>query len=415
MEKIKVALLLSGFESFGDFHIVESLKEYLPDERFELKTFAIDTQNPGKTVKELQDYRPLFTVDFNTKGIIWGEKENEKKPFQDILGTVHLTIFTEDPIFHAPNLLNLRGSTNTVFLITDLRYGEFLASLGMPNIFYFTPCVNLRLIPKKVEKDINVVFVGDLIDPGLVVESWKQTMDNAVRDFAVEVGEFCFRNPEITPIYATDYLLPLMNPQFQEAFNKFRQENPQGYFAWLAQVEVYTSVRRNAFILGFLEGTEITIVGRVEGALPEGFTVADIKTLEDKLSYINRAKLALSTFPTFVPSGIGFTPLEIAACETAPMLNFRSTLPGFLKPQEEVIVYNPLDRMDIEEKLLFYLDNDEDRRIIAENAYKAVKERFTCEDRVKFFKELMENIYQQIVQQKNAEAQGNENLPPAVN
>jgi len=125
--------------------------------------------------------------------------------------------------------------------------------------------------------------------------------------------------------------------------------------------------------------------------------------------------LALSTFPAFVPSGIGFTPLEIAACETAPMLNFRSTLPGFLKPQEEVIVYNPLDRMDIEEKLLFYLDSDEDRRIIAENAYKAVKERFTCEDRVKFFKELMENIYQQIVQQKNAEAQGNENLPPAVN
>ena len=77
MEKIKVALLLSGLENFGDFHIIESLKEHLPDGDIELKVFSIDTQNPAKTVKELEDYRPHFTMDFNTKGIS-GAKRREK-------------------------------------------------------------------------------------------------------------------------------------------------------------------------------------------------------------------------------------------------------------------------------------------------------------------------------------------------
>jgi len=413
MEKIRVALILSGFESFGDFHIIESLKEYLPDERFELKTFSVDPQNPAKTVKEIEEYRPLFTMDFNTKGTIWGEKDNEKRPLQDILGTLHFTIFTEDPLFFGDNVLNLRKSTNTVFLITDLRYGQFLGSLGFPNIYYFTPCANLRLIPKVEEKDINLTFVGDAVDPNFIVEAWSQQMDPAIRDFGIEVGEFCFRNPEIAPLFAVDYILPLMNPQFQETFNKFRQDNPNLYFAWLAQVSLYTTARRNWFILSFLEGTELTIVGNVQGNLPEGFTVAEINTFEDRLNYIGRSKLALTTFPAFVPSGIGFTPIEVAASETALMINFRSTLPSFFKPQEEVIVFNPLDRMDIEEKLLFYLENEEDRKLIAEKAYKAVQEKFTCQDRVQFFKDLMKGAYEQIIQQ--LQAQQNNQEPPKEN
>jgi hypothetical protein len=408
MEKIKVGLLLSGFENFSDFHIIESIKEYLPDDRFELKVFSIDTQNVSKTVQELDEYKPLFTIDFNTKGIIWGQKDNERKPLQDIAGIVHLTIFTEDPAVHVENLFSLRGSTNTVFLITDLIHGQLLASLGLPNIYYFTPCVNMRLIPPKGEKDLGVVFVGDAIDPAFIVESWSQNMDNAVRDFAVEVGEFCFRNPEIPPMVAVEYLLPLMNPQFQESFNKFRQENPKAFFTWLVQVGLYTNSRRNWFILGFLEGMDLTVVGNVEGTLPEGFQVADVKTLEDKLSYINRAKIGLTSFPTFVPSGIGFTPIEIAACETAPMINFRHTLPSFFKPSEEIIAYNPLDRLDIEEKLLFYLENESDRKLIAEKAFKAVQEKFTCEDRIQFFKDLMKGIYEQIVRQMQSQQNNNQ-------
>jgi hypothetical protein len=395
MEKIRVALLLSGFEDLNDQHIVESLKEHISDERFELKVFNIDVQNPGKTVQELHDFKPLFTFDFNTKGIIWGEKDNKKTPFHEIVGIVHFTIFTEDPIFHMENLFNLRGSQNTVYMITDLRYGQTLASLGTQNIFYFTPCVNLRLFPRVEEKDINFAFVGNVVDPNLLIESWKQNMDRAVLDFAVEVGEFSFRNPEMYPPFVVDYLLPLMNPQFQEAFNKFRNENPKGYFAWLAQVMLYTTFRRNAFLIGFLEGTETTVIGRVEGNLPEDFDVKTPVSLGEKLQLLGRVKLGMTAYPAFVPSGLGFTPVEMAAAEVATMVNFRSTLPGFFKPNEEIIAYNPLDRMDIEEKLLFYLENEEDRRILAENAFKTVKEKYTCKNRVEFFKELMNSIIEQ--------------------
>ena len=411
MEKIKVALLLSGFEGFGDKHLIEGLKEFFTDENLELKVIHIDLQNVERTVKEIEEYKPHFSLDFNTKGIIWGEKENQKYPLHTLLGIVHLTIFTEDPILHASNILQLHSNPNIVFLITDLRYGEFLTSLGFQNIYYFTPCVNFRLIPPKENKEISISFVGNVIDPNFLIETWNQSMDSPIRDFGIEVGEFCFRNPEITPIYAVEYILPLMNPQFQERFNEFRKNNPVGYFLWLSQVSLYSSARRNWFILNFLEGTDITIIGNVEGNLPEDFKIVNISSFEDRISLINRSKLALTAFPTFVPSGIGFTPLEIAACETALMINYRHTLSSFFKPNEEVITYNPLDRMDIEEKILFYLENEEDRLLIAQKGFKTVQEKFTCNDRIEFIKTLIKEIYKELSLKRNKNNSEENTLP----
>jgi len=426
MEKIRVALILTGFEELADFHLIESLKEHLSSApNFEFKVIEINHKEIQKTVEEIQQYRPIFTIEFNTKGVIWGQNNQEKKTLHDIMGFVNISIMTQDPIINAPNILELKrtNTINSLFVITDLRYGEFLARLGFQNIFFIAPCANENLAPKEEkEKDINVLFIGDAIDPNELIKKWSNAMDPVLKDFLVEVGEFCFRNPEITPLYAVDYLLSLMNPQFQEAFNKMRNEQPQAYYQFLFQTGIYTNLRRNWFILNYLEGIEgLVIAGITEGNLPEGFQVAQITNIKEKLEYIKRAKLVLTTFPTFVPSSIGFTPLEAAMLKTPTMINYRHTLPSFFKPNEEIIAFNPLDRLDIEEKLLFYLENEKDREIIGENAYKAFDQKFRCNDRIEFLKNLMIDIYNKAKNSPPPQPSSQQSLnnpgrrPPSVN
>jgi len=89
---------------------------------------------------------------------------------------------------------------------------------------------------------------------------------------------------------------------------------------------------------------------------------------------------------------VGFSPLEVACMGCALMVDYRATLPGFFVPEEEVITYLPLDRAEIEEKVLFYLDNPEKALEIGARARQKVFERYTFEDRADFLYELFSNI-----------------------
>ncbi|MCS7083534.1 MAG: glycosyltransferase, partial [Aquificaceae bacterium] len=113
------------------------------------------------------------------------------------------------------------------------------------------------------------------------------------------------------------------------------------------------------------------------------------------LEVLSKTQLCMISFPHAVPTGIGFTPLEVAYLGCAPMIDFRMTLPGFLNPGEEVITYLPLDRADIEEKLSFYLENPQEIERIGKNASNRVKTSFTPSDRAEFLAKVINDIYSQ--------------------
>jgi len=240
-----------------------------------------------------------------------------------------------------------------------------------------------------------------VIDPQLVANQVVSNLKESFVPFFFEVGDFLFRNPEVHVLVASEYILSLFNQSIQEEIEAWRRENPQDYIRLLNDISVYATMQKRWYLLSFLEGINVKVIGEVQGELKEGQEVIPVESYEDYLSAIGRSYITILSFPYNVPSGIGFSPLEVAYMGSAPFIDYRMTLPGFLSPAEECITYMPLDRADIEEKLLYYLENLEEAKEIGATAREKVLQRYTYQDRGDFLLDL----FHQIVEQAQKESQ----------
>ncbi len=402
---MKVAFLKVG-ELQGSLKHLSALFDYLKGLGVELKEIPLDPQNVQKAVEEIHQFRPFFTLDVNATGIIIGEQDGKKLPIYDIFGFVHLSLFTEDPLLHFPNIYGVESHRNLVSIVTDIKYVDSLKFMGVDNISYVTPFLNFSVFPQPPEeKDIEVAFLGPVIDPQIVLNAVSQNLPENIMPLFIETGEFMFRNPEVNALTAFHYVLSLFNPQFQQEFMDWRQKNAEAFLRMLNDASIYATMRKRWYIVNFLEGINLKIVGEFQGELREDHEHIKVNSYEELLEIYGRTRLTILSFPHTVPTGIGFTPLEVSAMGSAPMIDFRGTLPGFLKPEEEVISYNPLDRADIEEKVLYYLDNPQETEALAQRARNAVVDRFRVDDRAEFIHNLMKDIVAKAQQEASQESE----------
>ena len=395
---MRLAFLKVG-EPQGSLKHVKVLIDYLKERGVEFKEIELDPGNVQKTVEELQEFRPAFTMDLNATGIIVGEQEGKKTPLYDIFGFVHFSFFTEDPLLHFPNLFGLQHR-NLIALVTDIKYADSLRMLGVENISYLTPFLDFSVFPQAPEeRDIDIAFLGPVIDPQIIVNSVQKSLPENIFPLFIETGEYMFRNPEVNAVTALNYVLGLFNPQVQQEFSDWRQKNEEAFLRLLNDTAIYATMRKRWYLVNFLDGINLKIVGEFQGELKEDHENIKVNSYEELLDIYGRSYITVMSFPHTVPSGIGFTPLEVSAMGSAPMIDYRGTLPGFLTPGEEVIPYMPLDRADIEEKVLYYLDNLEEAKEIGEKAKNAVIERYRVDDRGEFLFNMMKDIVSQAQQQ----------------
>ncbi len=394
---MRLAFLKVG-EPQGSLKHVKVLIDYLKERGVEFKEIELDPGNVQKTVEELQEFRPAFTMDLNATGIIVGEQEGKKTPLYDIFGFVHFSFFTEDPLLHFPNLFGLQHR-NLIALVTDIKYADSLRMLGVENISYLTPFLDFSVFPQAPEeRDIDIAFLGPVIDPQIIVNSVQKSLPENIFPLFIETGEYMFRNPEVNAVTALNYVLGLFNPQVQQEFSDWRQKNEEAFLRLLNDTAIYATMRKRWYLVNFLDGINLKIVGEFQGELKEDHENIKVNSYEELLDIYGKSYITVMSFPHTVPSGIGFTPLEVSAMGSAPMIDYRGTLPGFLTPGEEVIPYMPLDRADIEEKVLYYLDNLEEAKEIGEKARNAVIERYRVDDRGEFLYNMMKDIVSQAQQ-----------------
>lgn len=408
MDSIRLAFLKLA-ELEGTPRHVKALLRYLQDKGVEVKEFVLNRENVQETVNQLSDFKPLFTMDINGTGIIFADQEGKKVPFYDLFGVVHMSFFMEDPLLHFPQLLDAAGSQNFLALITDLRYIETLRMFGFQNISYMTPFLDFSQIPEpSKERDIEMAFTGPVIDPQIIVNAARQNLSEEFFPYFLETGEFLFRNPEVNILYASEYVLSLFNPEFQQKFNEWRQKEREAYLRLLNDIGIYATARKRWYVVSFLDGINLKIIGEFQGELKEDHEVINIKNHEELLEVLGRTYLTITSFPHTVPSGIGFLPLEIGAMGSAPMLDFRGTLPAYFDLEKEAITYMPLDRADIEEKLLYFMDNIGEAEEIGKAARDRVVNNFRVDDRGEFLFRMMNDIIKQAQEQQQTQEQPQE-------
>jgi glycosyltransferase involved in cell wall biosynthesis len=378
-------------------HYVERMAQKLNDFGMELVFYDLDYNNIDAYVNFLQDQRPFFVIDVNGSALVYGESEGNRVSLCDAFGFLHISVFTEDPMLYYPVLLNGRGARNFIQMITDMKHADFLRTLGYQNVYFLAPFVSDDLLQRPIpnEKQIKLLFPGPIVDPNIIIQESAKVFPEEVMPVFVEVGEFMRRNPEVDAIFAVEYMLTFFNYDIQEKFLKWRNESPEAYISFLVNVGLYNTARKRLFVISFLEGIDIKILGDAQVPLKEGQEVITAQSQEDVLDIYANSMLTFLSFPSIVPSGIGFTPIEVISQNSCAFIDYRASLPGFFIPDQEIVAYTPLDRLEIEEKLLFFLDNEDQAMEIASNGRSKVAQSFTQNERAKFIADIINQIHQQ--------------------
>ncbi len=393
-------------KGFND-EIIDSLSKSISARNFEVKVIEPKPENIQDVVNEIFEFKPLFTFDINLDGVIFAEDEQKnKKPLFDIIGNIHVSWFLEDPMLHFLKLKSVISSNQLLFLNIDIEHSQWLAQMGK-NVAFLAPGINPSRVPPPMEKEFDVAFVGPVVEPVIYEEFWKDKLDEGLYTYAVELGRLIYRNPDMPIRYASGHLLSQFSPDFQEAIVKLQQERDEDFIKLLAEIGGYAMNLRRWHILESIDDIEINVLGEVRGETKENIVVyEDITTLKDITSFLAKTKVSLLSQPPFIPTGIGLTSFYSIASGALTFLEERLSVKSFFTVDEEVVTYHPMDSVEIEGKIMYYLeDAPSEREEIARKGRDKVFKHHTLYQRG----EILGNILEDIIKQASQEQNQNEN------
>jgi spore maturation protein CgeB len=382
--------------------ILEGLAKSLSARNFEVKIIELTAENVQDVINQIIEYKPLFTFDLNLDGMIYAEREGQQQPFCDILGNIHISWFIDDPMIHFTKLKPVLQSNQILYATIDIDHTQWLRSAGK-NVAFIPPGVNPSKIPPLKEKEFEIAFVGPVTDPNIIESQWQERFDPNLLGFAVELGRMIYRNPDMPIRFAAGYLISQLNPDFQAALIQFQQENETDFMALLTEIGLYAMYLRRWSIIDSIENYEVNVLGPVIGEPKENVVIyEDVVSQKDIIDFLSRSKITLLSQPPFIPSGLGFTVFDSVASGSLTFVEDRLSSKSFFIPEKEIITYHPIDFIEIEGKVAYYLEEaEEEMKEIA----KAGRERALKEHTIYQRGEILANIMEDIIKQSLQEEQ----------
>ena len=381
--------------------ILEGLAKSLSARNFEVKIIELTAENVQDVINQIIEYKPLFTFDLNLDGMIYAEREGQQQPFCDILGNIHISWFIDDPMIHFTKLKPVLQSNQILYATIDIEHTQWLRSAGK-NVAFIPPGVNPSKIPPLKEKEFEIAFVGPVTDPNIIESQWQERFDPNLLGFAVELGRMIYRNPDMPIRFAVGYLISQLNPDFQAALIQFQQENETDFMALLTEIGLYAMYLRRWSIIDSIENYEVNVLGPVIGEPKENVVVyEDVVSQKDIIDFLSRSKIALLSQPPFIPSGLGFTVFDSVASGSLTFVEDRLSSKSFFTPEKEIITYHPIDFIEIEGKVAYYLEEaqEEMKEIARAGRERALKEH-TIYQRGEILASIMEDIIKQSLQEE---------------
>ncbi|WP_028950239.1 glycosyltransferase [Sulfurihydrogenibium subterraneum] len=386
--------------------IIDGLAKSVSARNFEVKIIDLTAENVQDVINQIIEYKPLFTVDLNLDGMIYAEREGQQQPFCDLLGNIHITWFIDDPMIHFTKLKPVLQSNQILYATIDIEHAQWLRSAGK-NVAFIPPGVNPSKIPPMKEKEFEVAFVGPITDPSIIESQWQERFDPNLFGFSVELGRLIYRNPDMPIRFASGYLISQLNPDFQAALYQFQQENEADFMALLTEIGLYAMYLRRWSILDSIENYEVNVLGPVIGEPKENVVVhEDIVSQKDVIEFLSKTKISLLSQPPFIPTGLGFTVFDSVASGTLTFVEERLSSKSFFVPEKEIITYHPIDFIEIEGKVAYYLEEAPDE--MAEIS-KAGREKALKDHTIYQRGEMLANIMEDIIKQSLQEEQKSEN------
>ncbi len=374
--------------------LIKGLSKSLSARGFEFMIAEPTQDNIQQVVNQIIEYKPLFTFDFNLDGLIFAEKDGQQKILADIIGNIHVTWFLDDPMVHFTKLKSALQSNQLLYLTIDIEHGQWLGSMGK-NVAFMAPGINPSdFPPPNMEKEFDIAFVGPVADPDNIETSWKERFDQTLFGFAVELGRMLYRNPDIPVRFASGYLLSQYNQDFQQAMIKFQQEREEEFMQYLTEITLYAMHLRRWNIIDSIDDFEVNILGPVEGETKDNIVVYPrIIANEDVISFLSKTKISLLSHPPFIPTGLAYSVFASVGSNTLTMVEERLSSKSFLVDGRDLITYHPVDTVEIEGKIAYYLEESpSEREAIAKQGRDTVFQNHTLLHRGEFLSNMLNDI-----------------------
>lgn len=98
-------------------------------------------------------------------------------------------------------------------------------------------------------------------------------------------------------------------------------------------------------------------------------------------SVFRNAKINLNMSLKTIRTGIPLRVLDVMSCHGFLISNYQEELLEYFEPGVDLVIYESVE--DLVVKVLFYLGHEEERKAIAENGYRKVKNLFQFDDKLK--------------------------------
>lgn len=385
-------ILMYRWKAYNQFDIVQNLekKGHIVDEiTGEMENFEKD----DKFLKAFQDmldtteYDMVFTVNFFP--IISNECERRKIKYVSWCCDSPISTMYNECVFN---------SVNTIFTFDKWNQLEF-EDMGAP-VYYLPLCTDVDRVDRIIEEykdradkySHDVVFVGSMYNKNLFDEVYDEFTD-------YQKGYFDAALKMQMNVYG-DYLLDdiLDGKMLAELSRHFVLAKSDKSFQNLA-LSFSTTIL--SFKIAQLERQNVL------SRLAENFNV-DIYTDDEKYEYARvkkhgtvdywseapliyrNSKINLNLTLRSIRTGIPLRVWDILGAGGFCMTNYQPELLMYFENGKDLVIFESVD--DLEKKIKYYLEHEDERKAIAENGYRKVKElhqypnRF--EEMQKFFSEL---------------------------
>ena len=142
-----------------------------------------------------------------------------------------------------------------------------------------------------------------------------------------------------------------------------------------------TARERTDLLSALADKYPLTVYTGSECVIPNALMKKPIDHLEESPVVMNRSKINLNISLRSIKSGMPLRIFEIMGSGGFLMTNYQADLMDCFIPGEDLVYYE--DREDLIDKCGYYLEHEDERREIAENGLRKIKEAHTFEHRVR--------------------------------
>ena len=395
-EYLSMKILFLDWKSLGNLDIADALqdmKESGEDISVEMYPFDNHSERDDKELEErfqtdLKRVTPDFVMSFNYFPLISKVCEN--------VGVKYVSWVYDNPAItlYSYTLIN---KCNYVFLFDSQMYESF-ASQGIKTVYYLPMAAPVERYDRIKSDDVTrkkyggeIAFVGNLYTEG---HNYYDQIKDKLSD------------------YSRGYLEGLMSSQMEVAGMNFLEKSiPEKVMKEMVDafgakpnhdgVETYEYIYSNYVLnrkITARERTEIlTMLGEHFGVnlytgdknfSPGGVDNRGKIDYYDEMPYVfKNTDINLNITLRSIQRGIPLRCMDIMGCGGFLLTNYQEDMLNFFTPGEDYIYYE--NRRDLLEKVRYYLGNCDERKEIAQNAYKKVKENHNYKQRLRTIFEIV--------------------------